>query len=72
MCYDRPMTRKERLQAARNAKGLTQTQLAEKLGTTQSVMARYESGAVDPSVRVALAIARILDRPVEDLFGEPQ
>jgi putative transcriptional regulator len=66
------MTRKERLQAARNAKGLTQTQLAAKLGTTQSVMARYESGAVDPSVRVALAIAKLLDQTVEDLFGEPK
>jgi putative transcriptional regulator len=70
--YTRSMTHRGRLQEARRAKGLTQTQLAVKLGTTQSMVARYEGDQVDPSVRVALAIAKLLDQTVEDLFGEPK
>ncbi|MDX3773345.1 helix-turn-helix transcriptional regulator [Chromatiaceae bacterium AAb-1] len=36
--------------AARTRSGLTQKQLAEKMGTTQSVIARLESGKIAPSV----------------------
>ncbi len=36
---------------ARDAAGLTQTQLARRLGTTQSVIARLESGAANPTVQ---------------------
>src|SRR5437762_2297411 len=34
---------------ARNARGITQTKLAEELGTTQTNVSRWESGAVRPS-----------------------
>ena len=36
---------------ARNRAGLTQQQLARKMGTTQPVVARLESGRVRPSMR---------------------
>jgi transcriptional regulator with XRE-family HTH domain len=41
----------ELLRTARLETGLTQAQLAERLGTTQSAIARWESGQVSPRVR---------------------
>jgi len=49
----------------REAEGLSQRQLAERMGTTQSVIARLEAGGVEPSIktldRVALALGVGLD-----------
>lgn len=36
--------------AARNKKGFTQGQLAKKMGTKQSAIARLESGTVNPTI----------------------
>ena len=41
----------------RTAAGYTQAQIAKRAGTTQSMIARYESGAVSPTVG---ALARIV------------
>ena len=40
----------EALVNARTAANLTQTELAERLGTTQSAVARMEGGRVSPSI----------------------
>lgn len=37
--------------AARTSAGLTQSEVAERMGTTQSVIARLESGKAAPSLR---------------------
>jgi putative transcriptional regulator len=58
-----------RVKAARNAAGLTQPQLAERVGVGRATVARIEAGEVSPSVAVALAIARELGESVERLFG---
>ena len=42
---------------ARNRAGLTQKQLARKMGTTQPVVARLESGRVRPSMRTLERLA---------------
>ena len=44
--------------AARTRAGLTQVQLAERMRTTQSVIARLESGRVRPSTATLERIAR--------------
>jgi len=43
--------------AARNRAGLTQSELALKMGTTQPVVARIESGRVQPSLRTLQRLA---------------
>ena len=43
---------------ARAGAGLTQTELAERMETTQSVVARLESGRVNPSTKTLQKIAR--------------
>ena len=43
---------------ARIGAGLTQTQLAKRMKTTQSVVARFESGHVHPSTKTLERIAR--------------
>ena len=51
--------------AARVRVGFTQAQLAQRMGTTQSVIARLESGAQLPSVKTLLRFAKATDsRPV--------
>jgi transcriptional regulator with XRE-family HTH domain len=44
--------------AARAAAGLTQAELAERMGTTQSVIARLESGRVQPTTGTLQRLAR--------------
>lgn len=51
--------------AARVRAGYTQAQLAQRMGTTQSAIARLESGAQLPSVKTLLRFAKATDsRPV--------
>ena len=44
--------------AARNRAGLTQQELARKMGTTQPVVARLESGRTRPSMRTLERLAK--------------
>ncbi|MEY2930227.1 MAG: hypothetical protein RL033_976, partial [Pseudomonadota bacterium] len=49
-------------------KGWSQKQLAEKVGTSQSYIARLETGGVDPQASTLRRIAAALDAPVSELF----
>jgi ribosome-binding protein aMBF1 (putative translation factor) len=44
--------------AARNRAGLTQIELARKMGTTQPVVARLEGGRIQPSLRTLQRLAQ--------------
>ncbi len=46
-------------------KGLTQKQLAEKVGTKQSAIARLESGSSNPSFAFLRKVARALDTQLQ-------
>src|ERR1700744_6642911 len=54
---------------ARQARGLSQQQLAGVAGVTRQAVSAVESGHSDPSLRVALSLAGALGMSVEDLFG---
>ena len=54
---------------ARKAKGWNQQELAEKIGTTQQVISRYESGDRDPKASVIAAMSSALGVTVSYLLG---
>jgi len=56
---------------ARNRAGLTQQALAKRMGTTQPVVARLESGRVPPSLRTLERLARATRSHLRIRF-EPQ
>ena len=59
----------ENIRKYRKAKGLTQTELAEKLRTTQFVITNYERGRNNPTSAKLPDIAKALDVPLEALYG---
>jgi transcriptional regulator with XRE-family HTH domain len=60
----------QELIAARVRAGLTQAEVAERMGTTQSVVARLESGAQMPSVNTLLKFAKATrSRPIIKLLA---
>jgi putative molybdopterin biosynthesis protein len=58
-----------RLRLARQARGLSQQQLAGMAGVSRQALSAVEAGHSDPSLRVALALAEALGMTVEELFG---
>jgi molybdate-binding protein/DNA-binding XRE family transcriptional regulator len=58
-----------RLRLARQARGLSQQQLAGMAGVTRQAVSAVESGHSYPSLRVALSLAHALGMTVEALFG---
>ena len=60
-----------RLKAVRTEAGLTQAQLAERVGVTRKTINTVENGVFIPSTVLALKLARALSTPVEGLFQLP-
>lgn len=58
------------IRSTRQAKGLSQVQLAEAIGVGQPTISMWESGEMQPSVRNAVKLARALGVSVEDLFAD--
>ncbi|MEK7612203.1 MAG: helix-turn-helix transcriptional regulator [Patescibacteria group bacterium] len=52
----------------RNKQGLTQEDFAQKVGVSRQTIIAIEKGNYTPSVLLALKIADIFKRPVEDIF----
>lgn len=50
----------QQVRTLREARGLSQRQLAERLGTTQSAIARLESGGSKPTLRTLERVAAAL------------
>jgi putative molybdopterin biosynthesis protein len=57
-----------RLRQARQARGLSQQQLAGMAGVSRQAVSAVESGACDPSLRVAIALGRALGMTVEEIW----
>lgn len=53
----------------REEEGLTQQQLAEKVGKPQSTIARIENGTLNPSYKLLNDIAHGIGRKLEITFG---
>jgi len=59
---------KNRLRELREAKSLTQEELAKALGVTRQTIIAIEKGKYDPSLRLAFKIARFFGVNIEDVF----
>ena len=57
-----------RVPEAREARGLTQTELARQVGISRQALGAIESGRSVPNTAVSLQLARVLGRTVEQLF----
>lgn len=61
-----------RIKIARMEKGLTQSDLAKKVGATRQTIGLIEKGDFNPSLQLCIAIAKILDKTLNDLFWEEE
>lgn len=61
----------ENLKRLRCALGMTQAELAQELGVTQSLIAQWERGASMPGAAKLPLLASKLNCTIDDLFGEP-
>lgn len=60
----------KRLRECREAKGLSQQQLAKLMDTSYTVIGKYERDEMKPSIEVAMKLARLMDTTVGYLLGE--
>jgi putative transcriptional regulator len=67
--YSLPMAVKNHLKRLRfEANGMTQQELAERVGVTRQTIISIEKGKYRPSVELALLLARVFSVSVEQLF----
>ena len=59
----------EKLIHLRTEKGMSQEELAKRVGVTQSAIWQYENGEATPKIKIAVDIARQLGVTVEALVG---
>ena len=52
----------------RKRKGITQIELAERVGCRRETIGKLENGKYNPSLKLALDVAKELDATVYDLF----
>lgn len=57
-----------RLRVARVARGLTQLQLAEKIGRKELEVSRLETGRARPDPETKRRIAEVLQKPTYEIF----
>jgi putative transcriptional regulator len=57
-----------RIKEIRGELGLTQAELAERVGVTRKTVNTVENGVFVPSTLLALKLARALNVPIEQLF----
>lgn len=63
----------EQIKAARKAKGVSQEELAVRLGVVRQTVSKWENGMSVPDADVLIQIAELLDVPVSQLLGiEPE
>jgi putative transcriptional regulator len=61
---------KNRLKVLRAERDWSQGDLAERLGVSRQSVNALETGKYDPSLPLAFRIARLFERPIEDIFED--
>ena len=60
---------KERLKELRTAKGLSQMQLAQAVGLSQSAIAKWELGKTEPTASAIILLAAFFNETTDYLLG---
>ena len=63
-------TLSENIRRERVIRKMTQAELAEKIGTSQMMVSRFEKGKDSPSVWRCYLIAKVFDTSIEQLLTE--
>ncbi len=59
-----------KLKMARMERNITQQQLAQKVGASRQTIGLIEKGEFNPSLNLCIAIAKTLEKTLDDLFWE--
>ena len=59
-----------RLKSARAALDMSQQQLADAVGVSRQTINAIEKGDYNPTIRLCLAICRVLGKTLDELFWE--
>ena len=60
-----------RLKSARAAMDLSQQQLADAVGVSRQTINAIEKGDYNPTIKLCIAICRVLGKTLDELFWEP-
>ena len=59
-----------KLKSARAAKDMSQQLLADAVGVSRQTINAIEKGDYNPSIRLCIAICKVLDKSLDELFWE--
>lgn len=59
-----------RIRVARTDAGLTQKDLADRVGVSRQTINAIEQGSFNPTIRLCKDICRVLEKTLDELFGE--
>ena len=60
----------DRIQSLRKARGISQEELADKIGVSRQAVSKWEKGQSDPSTTNLIALAKIFDITPEEMLKE--
>lgn len=59
---------KTKVKEYRESRNIKQSELAEMIGVRRETIVHLENGRYNPSLKIAMGIAKVLQTTVEDLF----
>lgn len=62
----------DRIKAAREAAGMSQSDLARAAGVQRQLVSRWENGTHNPGLYNSVILARVLNIPLENLMKEKE
>ena len=68
MTKPKPTSITNRITEMRTAIGMTQSDLADRIGVTRQTVNAIEGGKYSPSLEVAFRIAQVFNKRLEDVF----
>ena len=66
------MNMADRIQYLRKTKGMSQEELADRMGVSRQAVSKWETGASDPSTSNLLTLAKLFNTTAEELLREVQ